>query len=64
MKSKLLTIDEVATYLRINRFTAYRMATRGELPGIKIARQWRFRDKDLERWLDQKSKKKQVGGSK
>lgn len=58
MKSKLLTIEEVTAYLRINRFTTYRMAQRGELPGIKIARQWRFKESEIEKWLDQKMKRK------
>jgi len=34
---KLLTIEELSAYLRVNRFTVYRMATKGKLPGIKVA---------------------------
>jgi len=50
-REKLLTIEEVAAYLRLNRFTVYRMAERGELPGAKIARRWRFAEQDLKQWL-------------
>lgn len=53
-RSPLLTIEEVAEYLRLNRFTVYRMAERGELPGAKIARRWRFSGTDLHAWLEQR----------
>ena len=49
--AKLLTIPEVAEYLRLNPFTVYRMAERGELAGAKIARRWRFSEADLRAWL-------------
>ncbi len=55
-RDKLLKIEEVAAYLRLNRFTVYRMAERGELPGAKVARRWRFKDGDIKRWLDRKKK--------
>ena len=56
MKDKLLTIQEVADYLRLNLFTVYRMAERGELPGAKVARRWRFREREIERWLERRKK--------
>ena len=49
---KLLTVDEVAQYLRLDRYTVYRMAERGELPGAKIARRWRFGEADLRAWFE------------
>lgn len=61
---KLLTIPEVANYLRVNRFTIYRMANRGDLPAIKVADLWRFKESDIKKWLEKnkqpniKSKKK------
>ena len=53
-RDKLLTIDEVAGYLRLNRYTVYRMAERGELPGAKVARRWRFTETDIIRWIQRK----------
>jgi excisionase family DNA binding protein len=50
-RDKLLTIKEVAAYLRLNRFTVYRMAERGELPGAKIALRWRFQEGEIVKWL-------------
>jgi len=55
-RDKLLNIDEVAGYLRLNRYTVYRMAERGELPGAKIARRWRFEARDIQRWLARKKR--------
>ncbi len=40
---KLMTIGEVAEYLRIGRITLYRMAQQGKIPASKTAHQWRFK---------------------
>ena len=42
MEPQLLTVDEVAELLRIKRDTVYRLAAKGEIPGHKIGRVWRF----------------------
>ena len=49
---KLFTLYELAAYLRLNKFTVYRMVERKELPAIKVANQWRFKEKDIDRWLE------------
>ena len=59
-RDKLLNIDEVAGYLRLNRYTVYRMAERGELPGAKIARRWRFKTSEIEEWLASRRKQQQA----
>ncbi len=51
MKDKLLTIQEVADYLRLNRFTVYRLVEKGDLPGFKVTDQWRFKIGEVEQWL-------------
>lgn len=53
---KLLVLHEVADYLRLNKFTVYRMVERGELPAIRVANQWRFKEKDLDKWLEESKK--------
>ena len=55
-RDKLLTIEEVAEYLRLNRFTVYRMAERGELPGAKIALRWRFKEREIEQWWERRKR--------
>jgi len=42
MNSEVLTVQEVANYLRVDIRTVYRLAKRGDIPCIKIGRQWRF----------------------
>jgi excisionase family DNA binding protein len=51
MESEVLTVVEVAKLMRICRETVYRLAARGELPGRKIGRVWRFRQKDVADYL-------------
>ena len=49
--SRLLTPEDLADLLGVDRETVYRMARRGELPAIKVARHWRFRAERIDRWL-------------
>jgi excisionase family DNA binding protein len=51
MHNEFLDVQEVAARLRVNPRTVLRMADRGELPGIKVARRWRFRSSDLDTYL-------------
>lgn len=48
---KLMTIEEVAEYLRIGKITLYRMAQQGKIPASKIAHQWRFRKEEIDEWV-------------
>jgi excisionase family DNA binding protein len=54
---KILTVEEVAEYLRLNKQTVTRMAARGEIPGIKFGREWRFRKSDIEAKFDREVNK-------
>ena len=49
----LLTIQEIAKYLRLDSQTVSRKAQRGELPGVKIGNRWRFRKEAIDRWLEE-----------
>lgn len=49
MSNDILTIREVAEYLKINEKTAYRLAAEGKLPGFKVGGAWRFRKDEIER---------------
>jgi excisionase family DNA binding protein len=57
MSDKILTIQEVATYLKLNEKTAYRLVGEGKLPGFKVGGSWRFRQTELEEWITQQHKK-------
>ena len=47
-----MTTDEVLDFLRINPRTIYRLIHRGDLPAVRVGRQWRFRQSDVEAWLE------------
>jgi len=49
MSDDILTIREVAEYLKINEKTAYRLAAEGKLPGFKVGGAWRFRKDEIEK---------------
>ncbi|MFC2076823.1 helix-turn-helix domain-containing protein [candidate division KSB1 bacterium] len=55
MKEKpdeILTIDDLAGYLRIPKSTLYKVVREGKIPSQKIGRHWRFRKETIDRWLD------------
>ena len=51
MQETLLTTEQVANYLRIDKFTVYRLVARKELPAFKVGNQWRFNQRMIEAWL-------------
>jgi len=57
MADDILTIQEVATYLKLNEKTAYRLASEGKLPGFKVGGSWRFKRVDLEKWIEEQKQK-------
>ena len=48
----VLTVRDVAAYLAVDEKTVYRLAQRGELPGFKVAGTWRFKQADIEAWIE------------
>ena len=48
---RLMTLVEVAGYLRLSRDSVYRMASTGNLPASKVGSQWRFRRNEVDLWL-------------
>ena len=50
-RDEILTLDEVATYLKAGKRTVYRLAQKGEIPAFKLGGTWRFRRSELDRWI-------------
>ena len=48
----VMTVKEVADYLRVNQRTVYRLTMDRKLPGFKVGATWRFKRKDIDRWID------------
>ncbi|EHZ2589758.1 methylation-associated defense system helix-turn-helix domain-containing protein MAD1 [Vibrio parahaemolyticus] len=53
MVDQILTLKEVAAYLKLAEKTAYRLASEGKLPGFKVGGSWRFKREDLEAWIEE-----------
>ncbi|HEV8341778.1 MAG TPA: helix-turn-helix domain-containing protein [Candidatus Binatia bacterium] len=51
MQEVLLTTEQVAHYLKVDKFTVYRLVTQKKLPAFKVGNQWRFKRKMIEAWL-------------
>jgi len=51
---EVLTIDELAQYLKIPKSTLYKLAQEGKVPAQKVGRHWRFRKEAIDRWLEQR----------
>ena len=47
----VLTIDELADYLKISKSTLYKLAQDGALPGQKVGKRWRFHKDAIDSWL-------------
>ena len=58
--STVLTIDDLAEYLKISKSTLYKLAQEGALPCQKVGRHWRFHREAVDQWL----RKEPVAGKK
>jgi excisionase family DNA binding protein len=52
MDETFLTTEEVLEYLQVNLRTVYRLIKAGKIPAVRVGRQWRFRKRDIDAWLD------------
>ena len=49
---KVFTIPEVAAYLKISKSKIYYLVSRKEIPHLKLGRNVRIRESDLQKWLE------------
>lgn len=47
----LITIEEVASYLKVSKETVYKMAQQNKIPATKVGNQWRFNRTTIDKWL-------------
>ncbi|UTW11959.1 methylation-associated defense system helix-turn-helix domain-containing protein MAD1 [Marinobacterium rhizophilum] len=55
MSDHILTIKEVASFLKVHERTVYRLAAKGDIPAFKVANSWRFRQEDIDHWITQQT---------
>lgn len=56
MTDQILTLKEVAEYLKLAEKTAYKLAAEGKLPGFKVGGSWRFKTEDIDRWIEEQKR--------
>jgi excisionase family DNA binding protein len=54
---EILTVKEVASYLKIAEKTAYRFVAEGKIPAFKVGSAWRFRREEIDRWIKEQELK-------
>ena len=52
-KSDILTLEEVAEYLRMKPQTIYTWAQEKKIPAVKLGKEWRFKKSVIDKWFDQ-----------
>jgi len=52
MSEDILTIRDVAEYLKVTEKTVYGLAQKGKIPGFKVGGQWRFKREDIDQWIE------------
>lgn len=52
MSEQILTVKEVAAYLKVNERTVYRMASAGKIPAFKVGASWRFKNEEVSSWIN------------
>ena len=55
MDSDIMTMKEVAEYLKLNEKTAYRLTSEGKLPAFKVGGSWRFQKSEIDAWIKRQS---------
>jgi len=55
-KTSLMTLDELAKYLRMKKVTIYKHAQEGKVPGFKVGSKWRFKKSTIDKWIEDKEK--------
>ena len=57
MPDEILTLKELAEYLKLTEKTAYRLSAEGKLPGFKVGGSWRFKSADVDAWIEEQKDK-------
>ena len=57
---EIFTIKEVADYLKVAEKTAYRLASDGKIPGVKVGGSWRFCRSKIDRWIVEQEKQRGI----
>jgi excisionase family DNA binding protein len=54
-EDRLMTVGEVADTMRVSSMTVYRLIKGGELPALRVGRNYRIRQSDVQRFLAERA---------
>ena len=57
MMTAVMTLKEVAEYLKMKEVTIYKHAQEGKIPGFKVGSKWRFKKETIDKWIEDQEKK-------
>jgi excisionase family DNA binding protein len=60
-RDEILTLEELAEYLKVSPWTIYRFVRERNLPSYKIGGQWRFRKEQVDAWIDRSGRNVSAG---
>ena len=63
MDNDIMTMKEVADYLKLNEKTAYRLTSGGKIPAFKVGGSWRFRKSEIDEWTRKQSNQSEEKGA-
>lgn len=55
MNEEVMTLRELARYLKVDKKTIYRLVKEGKIPSFKVRGQWRFKKGLIDKWIEEKS---------
>ncbi|NCP64117.1 MAG: helix-turn-helix domain-containing protein [Paraglaciecola sp.] len=61
MSDEILTIKEVADFLKVNERTVYRLAAAKKIPAFKVGNAWRFKKIEIDKWIAEQSSQGKEG---
>ena len=61
MQENLLRVDQVARYLKVDKYTVYRLVSQRTIPAVRGGNQWRFKKKMIDAWLLKNSNLEESG---
>ena len=56
MASQMMTVSEVAKYLKMKTVTIYKHAQQGRIPAFKVGSSWRFKRSTIDQWIEKQEK--------
>ncbi len=64
MDDEILTLKDVAAYLKLSELSLYRLLRQRKIPAFKVGQQWRFQKSALDDWIQQKAYQHYAEGNK